>query len=154
MKISVELEDFYIEEGQISSELKRAIITESVSTIKEFIKDRINTEVVAIVKRMTDEYLSHQLTIAVADCVANCKIKGRYSTDPDMTIQEYVMKQFYDQAEKKTPTSDYIEKQCRALGDEIKKRYDMNFAAGIVAKLHEHNLLKEEGLSKLLSQEK
>jgi len=151
MKITVDLQNFFLEEDEsIQEGLKRSIIEESVFQIKDYLKDRIAVEITSKVKEIVNEHLSTQISEVIADCIANHKIKGRYHGDPEMTIQEYVHKQFHDEASKKAPTHEYIEKEAKKLGDEIKKRYDMSFAAGIVQKMHENNLLKDENLSKLL----
>lgn len=154
MKVTVDLEDFFLEEDEsIASALKQSIISESVRLIKESIKERISVEITAVVKEMVEETMINQIREVIADCIANHKIKGKYSSDPEMSITQYIQKQFTEEAGRKAPTHEFIEKQAKALGDEIKKRYDMSFAAGIVQKLHESNLLKDENIAKLLTNE-
>lgn len=152
MKITVDLEDFYVEEESIATALKAQIIREAVAEIKNVIKDKIAVEITAKVREMANEMLTDQLSAVIADCIANHKVKGRYGESPDMTVEEFVRKHFGEEVSKKTPSYDFIEKQAKIIGEEIKKRYDMQFAAGIVQKLHESNLLKDENLAKLLSE--
>lgn len=152
MKLTIDLEDFYVEEESIATALKAQIIRETVAEIKSVIKDRIAVEITAKVREMVDEMLTDQLRAVIADCIVNHKVKGRYSGDPEMSVEEFVRKQFGEEVTKKAPTHEFIEKQAKIMGEEIKKRYDMQFAAGIVQKLHESNLLKDENIAKLLSE--
>lgn len=152
MKIEIDLEDFYVEEERIATALKELIIRETVAEIKNVIKDRIAIEITAKVKEMVEETMTNQIREVIADCIANHKLKGRYSGDPELSITQFIQKQFTEEAGKKAPTHEFVEKQAKMLGEEIKKRYDMSFAAGIVHKLHESNLLKDENLAKLLSE--
>lgn len=46
---------------------------------------------------------------------------------------------------------DWIAKTACSHADDLKKRYDMLFASGIVQKMHENNLLKEDVAAKLLN---
>lgn len=153
MKIIIDLEDFYVEEESIANGLKTTIINESVRQIKDHIKDKIQNEITVVVREMVDQIMTNQIREVIADCIANHKIRGKYTGDPELSVQEYIRKQFTEEAAKKAPTHEFIEKEAKKLGDEIKKRYDMSFAAGIVQKLHESNLLKDENLAKLLEKE-
>lgn len=151
MKFTIEVEDFYIEEGDLEGELKRHIITSVVHKITTDLKQKIEDGVIKEVKAQVEQTLYRKIRTLVSECIANDKIKGRYSNDPEVTLQEWVKEQFTETARSKAPVDDVIKKLANAFGEELKKRYDLLFASQLVAKMKDSGFLKEEAVQLLLS---
>jgi hypothetical protein len=151
MKFTVEVDDFYLEEGDLESELKRHIITSCVHKITTDLKQKIEDGVIKEVKAQVEQTLYRKIGTLVSECIANDKIKARYSGEPEMTLQEWVKEQFTETARSKAPMDDVIKKLANAFGEEMKKRYDLLFASQLVAKMKDSGFIKEEALQLLLT---
>lgn len=151
MKFIIEVEDFYMEEGDLESELKRHIITSVVHKITTDLKQKIEDGVIKEVKAQVEQTLYRKIGAFVTDCIANDKIKGRYSNDPEVTLHEWVKDQFTEKAREKAPVDDTIRKLANAFGEELKKRYDLLFASQLVAKMKDSGFIKEEAVQLLLN---
>lgn len=150
MKFTIEVDDFYLEEGDLESNLKQYIIRECVNKITSDLKSKIEDGVQKEVKAQVEQTLYRKIGSLVAETIENDKIKGRYSNDPEVTLQEWVKQQFFTTAASKSPVNEKIEALAKVFGEEMKKRYDMVFASGIVQKLHENGLLKDDVVTKLI----
>jgi hypothetical protein len=152
MKFTIEVEDFYLDEdNDLAPALKQHIISTVVNKISTDLKSKIEDGVQKEVKAQVEQTLYRKITSLTNEVIESDKIKGRYSNDPEITLQEYVKQQFTTTAASKAPVNDKIEQLAKVFGEEMKKRYDMVFAAGIVQKMHENGLLKDDVVSKLLS---
>jgi len=153
MKFTIEVEDFYMEEGDLESNLKQYIINSCVHQIRAELKQKIEDGVNKEVKAQVEQTLYRKIGTFVSECIASDKVKGRYSNDPEMTLQEWVKHQFTQTARDKAPIDDTIKKLATAFGDELKKRYDLLFASQLVAKMKDSGFIKEEALQLLLAQQ-
>ena len=150
MKFTVEVEDFYLDkEGDIESQLKSSVVRDVVSQITKSIESKINDAITLEVKRQVEKSLYRNVQKIVKTVVETGKIKGRYSNDNDMTIEEWVKHDFQNNSGYSSP-KDHIEKLAKQFGDELKKRYDLLFATNIVVKLKENGLLKDDAVKMLL----
>jgi len=154
MKFTIEVDDFYIEEGDLESNLKSHIITSCVHKITTDLKQKIDDGVSKEIKAQVEQTLYRKIGMFVTECIANDKIKGYYSSDPQITLQEWVKTQFTETARQKAPVDDTIRKLAVAFGDEMKKRYDLLFASQLVAKMKESGFIKEEAIALLLENKK
>jgi hypothetical protein len=150
MKFTIEVDDFYMEEGDLETSLKSHIISSCVQQITKELKQKIEDGVAKEVKAQVEQTLYRKIGTFVSECIANDKIKGYYSTDPEMTLQEWVKNQFVKNAREKAPVDDIIKKLAEQFGAEMKKRYDLLFASQLVAKMKESGFLKEEVISLLI----
>lgn len=150
MKFTIEVDDFYLEEGDLESELKRHIIASCVHKITTDLKQKIEDGVIKEVKAQVEQTLYRKIGTFVTECITNDKIKGRYSNDPEVTLQQWVKDQFTETARQKAPVDDIIRKLASAFGEEMKKRYDLLFASQLVAKMKESGFIKEEAIALLL----
>ena len=151
MKFTIEVEDFYMEEGDLESSLKQHIITTCVHKITTDLKAKIEDGVQKEVKAQVEQTLYRKIGSFVTEAIENDKIKGRYTGDPEMTLQEYVKQQFTDKAREKAPTDAVLEKLAKQFGEEMKKRYDLMFASQLVTKMKDSGFLKEEVANLLLN---
>lgn len=151
MKFTIEVEDFYMEEGDLESNLKSHIINACVSKITSDLKVKIEDGVQKEVKAQVEQTLYRKIGSFVTESIENDKIKGRYANDPEMTLQEWVKLQFTEKAREKAPTDAVIEKLAKQFGEELKKRYDLLFASQLVTKMKDSGFLKEEVANLLLN---
>lgn len=150
MKFVIEVDDFYLEEGDLESNLKGHIIASCVQKITSDLKQKIEDGVTKEVKAQVEQTLYRKIGTFVSECIANDKIKGYYSSDTELTLQEWVKKQFTQTAREKAPVDENIRKLAVVFGDELKKRYDLLFASQLVAKMKESGFIKEEAIALLL----
>lgn len=151
MKFTIEVDDFYMEEGDLETELKRHIITSCVHKITTDLKQKIEDGVTKEIKAQVEQTLYRKIGTFVAECIANDKIKNGYSGSPEITLQEWVKQQFTKNAYEKAPVDDTIKKLAAAFGEEMKKRYDLLFASQLVVKMKDSGFLKEEAVQLLLN---
>lgn len=90
MKFVIEVDDFYLEEGELESNLKSHIITSCVHKITTDLKQKIEVGVTKEIKAQVEQTLYRKIGMFVTECIANDKIKGYYSSDPECTLQEWV----------------------------------------------------------------
>lgn len=152
MKFTIEVEDFYLEEDRdLAPALKSYIINDVVQKIHKSIKDKVEEHVTKEVKAQVEQSLYRKISTLVGEIIATDKVKGRYSNEPDMTLQEYVHDQFKNNSGYNS-IQDNIKKLANAFAEDMKKRFDLLYASQIVAKMSDHGLLKDDAVKLLLSQ--
>ena len=150
MKFTVEVEDFYLEEDELSVSLQTLIKHDIANQINALIKDRVKSLIDAEIRQEVETKLEVRVSTLINEVSANVKIKGRYSTDPEMSIAEYIKFKF-NEVDIKSKTSEKLEDDLKKLVKaqsektvlELKNRYDVLFATQIVQKLNEQGMLKE-----------
>lgn len=150
MKFIIETNDFYMEDGDLEIKLKQYIIHDVVMQIQKNIEQKINDGITKEVKAQVEQTLYRKIGTYVTECIANDKIKGPYSNNQEMTLQEWVKLQFVEKARDKAPIDSKIQQLADSFGVEMKKRYDLLFASQLVAKLGEVGLIKEDVIRLLL----
>jgi hypothetical protein len=150
MKFTIEVDDFYLDENNdLESGLKKYIVSDVIKQINKSLETKINDAVTLEVKRVVEKSLYTDVQKIVKEVVATGKVKGRYSGDKEMTIEEWVKHDFQNNSGFSSP-KERIEKLAKAFGDELKKRYDLLFASQIVASLNNNGMLKENVAKMLL----
>jgi hypothetical protein len=147
MKFTVDLEDFYLEEGEVADELKKHVISSVVSEISKQIKDQVSKFMDTYLKEKLNTELNTRVQLIMDDFIATGTVKGHYSGDPDLTVKGWVSKVFQS---KSPDILNGIKIQVTAHAKALQDRYDLNFALGIVTKLKDQGLLKEEAVKMLL----
>lgn len=151
MKIVVDLEDFWFEEDeQLIPALQDHVKTMVIRQIGDSIKKQVDLFMDKAIKEEINSQLEMRVKILMEAQLETGKVKGRYSGDQEMTIQEWVSKEI------KTNSSnihDYVLKTAKAQGEDLKRRYDLLFASQIVAKINEQGLLKDDVAKLLLPKE-
>jgi hypothetical protein len=151
MKITIDISDFYLDEEQdLEPALKKTIIHQAVTKITADLKAKIEDGVNKEVKAQVEQTLYRKIGTFVAECIANDKIKDGYHNSPEITLQEWVKKQFTRNSYDKAPVDELIKKLAANFGDEMKKRYDLLFASQLVVKMKESGFIKEEAIALLL----
>lgn len=148
MKFTIELEDFWMDSdsSDIETELKDYISGKVKNEIYKSIEDKVKEQITIETKKLVEETYKTKIIEYVSSHIENDSFMYHGSL---ITIKDYVRKEFERGHGWASPNSK-IQELSKQFGDEMKKRYDMQFASGIVAKLHEHQLLKDENLNKLL----
>lgn len=151
MKFTIEVDDFYLDGEELDSALKDHIKRDVVASIHASIKQKVEDHVTKEVKAQVEQQLYRKISTLVGEIIATDKVKGRYSSDPDMTLQEWVMSEFKNNSRYET-IQDHIKKLANSFGEDMKKRFDLLYASQIVAKMGDAGLLKEDAVKLLLSQ--
>jgi len=148
MKFTVEVEDFWLEEGELSTTLKDAVKQDVVFQIRTEIKEKVQKLMEDILKKEILKQIETRVQMLMETFLKDGKVKAPYSNQPEMTVEEWIATSFKN-ADK--TIKDYIEKSAKLQSDELKKRYDLLFASQIVTKLNEQSMLREDVAKLLLS---
>lgn len=146
MKFTVEIEEFWLEEENLSDALQEAVKNSVLRQIQDNIKNQVETLVQTKILTVINSELETRAKVLTDEFVAKGKVKGRYSNDPERTVEEYIASEF---RAKDSDFRSYIEKITKNQVIELKNRYDLLFASQIVTKINEQGLLKED-VAKLL----
>jgi len=150
MRFTVEVEDFWLEEEELSVALQQAVKNEVISSIRKDIKDQVSAFMDKILKEEIYDQMQTRVTILMSEFVESGKVKGRYSGDGEMTVNEWIAKEFKGSNES---ILKYVNESAKKQTDELKRRYDLLFASQIVSKINEQGLLKEDVARLLLPKE-
>ena len=149
MKIQIEIDDFYLdEESELEPALKRYVINEVVSKINKQIEDKVNDTITRQVKQQVEKQLLTKTNKIIDEFIEKGKIKGDYSSDPEITVEQHIKNKFNNKNGWGNP-SEQIAKLAEKFGAELRNRYDLLFATQIVKKLDKEGLLKEN-IAKML----
>lgn len=148
MKVTVDISDFYLEEGELESELKKYITNQVVATVTESLKKQVELKLELETKNKIKEQLDQLISDTLDSCIKNNKVKA-YSGSDLVTIQQYIRDMFERGSGWNNP-NDKIEKLAKGFSEELKKRYDLMFASQIVIKLNEQGMLKDEVMKLLI----
>ena len=149
MKIQIEIDDFYLdEESELEPALKRYVINEVVSKINKQIEDKVNDTITRQVKLQVEKQLLSKTNKLIDEFIEKGKIKGDYSSDPEITVEQHIKNKFNSKNGWGNP-SEQITKLAEKFGAELRNRYDLLFATQIVKKLDKEGLLKEN-IAKML----
>jgi hypothetical protein len=150
MKFTVEVEEFYLEGGELATELKHQIKQDVVKQIHESVKKQVSEYVDAYVKKEIDAELNTRVKLLVDDFVKSGKVKGRYSSDSEKTIPEWIAENI---REHKSALSDAIKSTVALQVKGLQDRYDLLFATQLITKIKEQGFLKDEAVKMLLTLE-
>ena len=148
MKFTVEIEDGWIEDGELNAELKRQVISGIVNQITPVLAEGHI--------RLIGETAKKNI-IKIFDDAANKEtekfiLEGKVKSDRGnglVTVQEFIKEKF-DSSNSYSSQKELIEKLAKNYSIEIKNRYDMMFASQLVIKMSEQGLLKEGVLQSLM----
>lgn len=152
MKITIDLDDFWLEEdnGTLNEQIKQHITHTVKTEVYNSIKVQVKELSEQIIKKQIEESIKDTINNNVLEFIAENKFCKRYSNNDKITLSEYVLDELSRATIDRNYIAEYVKKEGEKHGSDLKKRYDMLFASGIVAKMHENGLLKEDVASKLL----
>jgi hypothetical protein len=147
MKFTVEVDEFWLdEESELAPALQNSIKNEVVQQIKLSVQTQVSNFMDKIMKEEIKGKLDAIVTDLMRDFLAKGTVKGSYSSDPEMTLTDWIKKQVTSQ---NSTIQDWIKKSVEAQVKDLKVRYDLLFATQIVSKINEQGMLKED-IAKLL----
>ena len=150
MKITIDVSEFWLEEGELEEGLKIHIKHDVLETIRKEIKDKVDLHIAAAIKQEIEgrmsEIIDSQLSAFVAEGVIGAR-SGREAVPFNQHFKEL----FESNTGWNSPTQK-IADLAKKFGDELKARYDVVFANRIVVKLNEQGMLKEDVVRLLISQ--
>lgn len=151
MKITIDLEDFFLEEGdQLQDALKKHITWQVTQDITKSIKEKVDNEVAAAIRKQVVDGLNEQINSFISENIKTNLVKSYKDSSKLVPLQEYIAELFTYQSGWGTK-SEEIKKLATQLGQEMKNRYDLLFASQLVAKMSETGLLKEDVAKILLT---
>lgn len=146
MKFIVDVEEFWLEEEDLSSALKQAVITTVVNKIRDTIEAKVNETIDKVLKRELSIKIEGIVETRMNQFLATGMVKGNYSSDSPKSVEDWMATQFA--AANKT-ILEYIDKEAKRQVAALQARYDVLFASQIVQKLHGQGMLKED-IAKIL----
>lgn len=151
MKIVVDLEDFWLDsETELIPELQNHVKNTVIREIGDSIKKQVDAFMDKAIKAEIEKQLEMRVKLLMDAYLENNKVKGNYSSDPEMTVSEWINKKM---SESRPSIHDTVKKQAELIGVDLKRRYDLLFASQIVAKINEQGLLKDDVARLLLPKE-
>lgn len=143
MKFTVEVDDFYLEEEELSHALSDYIKRDVVSQIQKSIKDRVEKQIEMEVKSTVEKTMYKQITSEIENVIKTGMTKSRKDSKEQVTLEQYTRECFYANSGWQN-FDDIIKKLAQNFSTELKQRYDLLFASQIVAKLNENGFLKDD----------
>jgi hypothetical protein len=148
MKFTVDVEDFYLEDGELSAELVRVIKEGVINQMKKNVEDRIDAQIVVKVTGAINDYLDLVIKNKLNELLETGTIikSGKVIKITDHINELFVNNQGWDNPRNQ------IAALAKKFGEELKQRYDAIFANRIVVKLNEQGMLKDEVVKMLINQ--
>lgn len=152
LNVTVDLEDLYQEDcdGNILEAVKRELTTSIVHETKKQVEKQINDMLdVCVRKTITNKIgeLTNKIMLQKFD--ENAMIVTDTYSKKEEPIKDFVSKSFAENFARYS-MSNVIKRECERIGDELKNRYDMQFAALIVDNLRKQRLLSDDRIAELL----
>ncbi len=146
MKFTIEVEDFWIEDGTIKdalvSHIKHEVVTQIMNQIREDVKTKITSAVSQEITNHTDFFIKQKISEVAAS--SKLTINGK-----EIAIEEHLKNVFLGSNQWNSPM-EYLKKTAESCAKEIRSRYDLAFASQIVLKMNENGLLKDDAAKLLL----
>jgi hypothetical protein len=159
MKITVDIEDFYLDQkSEIEPVLKKYLIDSIVIKINDSIKKKVDDQIIKHVAEQVEKNMYKKIQLYIQENMDNGTFKSQVYkdssyVDQELTLKEFIQNKFRSDSGWSSP-NEIIKKLAKEFGDELKKRYDLLFATHIVSKLNENGLLKEDVAKMLLETNK
>ena len=156
LTVNVDLEDFFQNEDETLQEsIVRAIETSVIRRLEKDFRDKINDD---FYKKIIEKFLSEKdakVKEIIEKAFNEDRVKKSYSSDDMVTFAEYVTETL-----KKDLNSPNFDAKIKAISDkvsetafeEMKKRYDVYFAAQIIEKLSAAGMLAQGVAESILKQ--
>lgn len=150
MKITIDISNFYFEEGDFQTEFKKYVINQALYEVNKKTQDLILNEITNLISKKIENTLTAEINSYIKELIINNEtLIGK----EQIPINDFIKKQFIDNSGWSSPRS-ILEALAKKFGTEMKNRYDMEFASQIVMKMQENGLLKEGVAQMLLNNKK
>ena len=158
MKFNIELDldqiEIWHDETTLEQEVVKSIKEAVIKEIQRNLKAQTHEEIEIRCKRYIDDKFSHMVNAYFNDYIKNEKIQWRDTGDKpkEQTFSQWIrdylaekMKGYFYGGFDKT-----MNDVAKKFAEDLKKAYDLKFAALIVKNMAEQKLLKDEELAKLI----
>jgi uncharacterized membrane protein YheB (UPF0754 family) len=147
MLFKIEVEDFWLEEGELTEALQDHVKKSVVAQISKSIEDRVQTAIATRVDAVIKEKISKIIDEKLTELVNN----GVILVDrKEVKIVDHVSNLFQNNIGWNSPR-DQIARLAEAFGKDLKTRFDAASANRIVVKLNEQGMLKDEVVKLLIN---
>jgi len=147
MKFTVEVEDFYIEEGELSKELQKHVTREVVAQITAAIKTQVESTITLKVDEFMKERMKQIINTHLDEFIENGTLVDGYDKKT-ITIKEHLRNLFNKNHGWANPT-DKMNELAKKFGEECKLQYNNIFATKIVVQMKNQGFLKDD-MAKIL----
>lgn len=147
MKFTVDVEDFYLEKGDLATELQRQIKNDVIAQIRETVKKQVADFMDQHIRQVIDGELKARVQVLMDNIIATGKVKGGSYNSEECTVADWIKKEF---ASKRSDVMVAIQKQVAAQIEEIKNQYNMYFTTQLIMKIKEQGMLKDDAAAMLL----
>lgn len=149
MKFTIEVDDFWIEEEELSDALASHIRSSVVMQITKEIKEKVDKEITIRVKESIDQ----KMAVIINDKLADLFTTGIINVNSkEVSINDHVKNLFLNNRGWHSVNSQ-IENLAKKFSTEIKNQYDNAFANKVVLNMKAQGLLKNEVVQLLLGDE-
>lgn len=149
MKFTVEIDEFWIEEEELADSIKRHVIKEVTSSIKESITLQVQKIVTELTNAMTKEHIQETVENEIKKEIDTGEIVVYGTRIP---IAAHIKKQF--ESNHGWNPNAHVAEIAKKHGQELKARYDLAYATQLLVSLSEQGLLKAEMAALLLEKGK
>lgn len=145
MKITVELTDNFIEEGELVDSVKRAIVYDVTNTIKALVKEQIEKEIVSVVRDSINTTVAEETRKVIADFTETGMI---VVSGKQVNVTDHLRSIFQNSSGWNNPV-DQVKVLAEKWAKELKAKYDGAFVTQLVQRINLAGMLKPE-VEKLL----
>lgn len=154
MKIQVELnlEDVFEEAMYNEATLKEEFTSSVRLAVVRELKEKFKNELMGEISNQISEKIEDIARESMNDLVENASEK-KYRFRLDYMDEELTVDEFIRGRMKKVVDSNIetmVESKAKSFVNELRKRYDMAFAAFVVDSMRKQNMLKDEKIAELL----
>lgn len=146
MKFTIEVEEFWLEDEELTEALQGHIKRQVVNDISKSIKEKVEAQIAAKVKEVVEQKVSLVIDSTLTDLIATGVI---IQNSKEITITDYV-KDIFQRHHGWSNPKQQMEKIAQKFGDELKLQYNNVFANKIVLNMKKQGLLKDEVVQILL----
>jgi hypothetical protein len=146
MKFTVEVDDFWIEEDELSSALSADIKRNVVQQISKSIEDKVEEQITKKVTARINEKIEPLIDQTLSDLIEIGVIEHNRV---EISIVQHVKNLFMKHNGWASPDRK-LEAIAKKFGQELKLQYNNAFASKIVSNMKEQGLLKDEVVQILL----
>jgi hypothetical protein len=146
MQFTIEVEDFWLEEEDLTEALTSKVKHEVVQGISASIKDKVEKQITEKINEVIEQKVSLIIDSTLTDLIATGMITSNRN---EISIVDHVKGIFQNNTGWSRP-DDQISRIAKKFGEELKLQYNNAFANKIVQNMKEQGLLKDEVVQILL----
>ncbi|MBQ2019278.1 MAG: hypothetical protein IIW53_04700 [Rikenellaceae bacterium] len=150
LKFEIDVAEIWAEDGNVND----AIISEIKAAVSNRVRERVITQYRSELLEKLEKEVAEQVKVEakaiVEDMVENgAKCKKPYSNE-ELTIKDYISQTLLSSSGMSN-VRDIVISHANKIGDELKRRYDLQFAATLIQKMQDNNMLREDIAQLLLN---